>query len=261
MRLKQEYLDAGPDTQADTKDPKHATIFSDSTHDGLGSWGDSDNDYQISTGGLKDVMLTYPAPHHIRRNYTLQPFLTPANGFTPPAGVDPAFMINTTYTQDAVDVALDNYTGNYTGFQAYFENIFGPHPGPHIILGGDMSGTCPNGLQPPDCIGGQKWSPNGTDGSCLDRMRVLIRSPPHFTDPLFFLHHAVRFYNQFHQGYGVNAHVFQMVDRVWYEWQKEDSKNKNAFEGGSVSVQVDPTVPITGGPPMLSVRGNSLQLP
>jgi len=50
-----------------------------------------------------------------------------------------------------------------------------------------------------------------------------------------------------------------MVDRVWYQWQQEDSKNKNAFEGGSISVQVDPTVPITGGPPMLSVRSDPFQ--
>ena len=52
---------------------------------------------------------------------------------------------------------------------------------------------------------------------------------------------------------------FQMVDRVWYKWQQENSKNKNAFEGGSISVQVDPTVPITGGPPMLSVRSSPFQ--
>ena len=51
-----------------------------------------------------------------------------------------------------------------------------------------------------------------------------------------------------------------MVDRVWYEWQQKSSSNKKAFEGGSVSVQVDPTVPITGGPPMLSVRGNPFHL-
>jgi hypothetical protein len=51
-----------------------------------------------------------------------------------------------------------------------------------------------------------------------------------------------------------------MVDRVWYQWQIEDSKNKDAFAGGSVSIQVDPTVPITGGPPLLSVCGNLFQL-
>lgn len=51
-----------------------------------------------------------------------------------------------------------------------------------------------------------------------------------------------------------------MIDKVWYEWQLRDSSNKNAFAGGSISRQVDPTVPITGGPPMLNVCGNHFQL-
>lgn len=49
-------------------------------------------------------------------------------------------------------------------------------------------------------------------------------------------------------------HVFQMIDKIWYEWQLRDSKNKNAFQGGTVSIQVDATAPITGGPPFLNVR-------
>jgi len=200
------------DWTKDTSDPEHATVFSNDTTDGLGWWGDANNDYQINTGALKDITVAYPVPHHIRRNLTLQPFLNTASGFAPPAGVATTFEINNTYTTAAVNVALDNYTGNYTGFQSYFENIMGPHPGPHIILGGDMSGTCPDGLVAPACVGGQKWSPN---------------------DPFFFLHHA-------------------MVDRVWWTWQNEDPSNKDAFAGGSISIQVDPTVPITGGPPALS---------
>jgi len=44
-----------------------------------------------------------------------------------------------------------------------------------------------------------------------------------------------------------------MIDKVWYEWQLRSPSNKNAFEGGSVSVQVDPTVPPNGGPPFLNL--------
>jgi len=50
-----------------------------------------------------------------------------------------------------------------------------------------------------------------------------------------------------------------MIDKVWYDWQHRDKKNKNAFGGGSVSWQVDPSLSLsqypTGGPPWLNVRG------
>ena len=47
-----------------------------------------------------------------------------------------------------------------------------------------------------------------------------------------------------------------MLDKMWYEWQLRDPSNKNAFAGGSFSVQVNRSVPFTGGPPLLNVRGN-----
>jgi len=56
-------------------------------------------------------------------------------------------------------------------------------------------------------------------------------------DPMFFLHHA-------------------MIDKVWYDWQRRDSSNKNAYGGGSISAQVDPTQAATyptGAPPFLSL--------
>jgi len=78
-----------------------------------------------------------------------------------------------------------------------------------------MSGLCPNGLGPADgCYLGQKWAPN---------------------DPMFFLHHA-------------------MIDKIWYEWQLRSSTNKNAFGGGSISIQVDPVGAAAypnGAPPFL----------
>jgi tyrosinase len=150
------------DLRLDTSDFYHATIWSDSDYDGLGSWGDPDNDFRISTGGLKDMVVAYPVSHHLRRNYTLYPYFPP--GFAFPAGVpypDPSLMFNTTFTKAVVDATLNSTPGDYVNFQATIENISGPHPGPHLILGGDMGGTCPFGLGPPGCIPGQKWSPNG----------------------------------------------------------------------------------------------------
>ena len=47
-----------------------------------------------------------------------------------------------------------------------------------------------------------------------------------------------------------------MIDKVWYQWQLRDSSNKNAFGGGTVSVQVDPiqgAIYPTGAPPFLNV--------
>jgi len=125
-------------------------------------------------------------------------------------------MINNSFTAANVNFTINSFTGDYVSFQAYFENFAGPHPGPHIILGGDMSGLCPFGLAPPNCYTGQKWSVN---------------------DPMFFLHHA-------------------MVDKVWRDWQLRDPNNTNAFGGGSVSAQVDPTQALTyptGAPPFLNL--------
>ena len=146
-------LDASSDAEVDAADFYHSTIFSNSTCDGLGSWGDPENDFQISTGGFKDVMVAYPTPHHIRRNFTLRPISD-----------EPLFMVNTSFTQEIVNLAVDSFAGNYTYFQAYLDAISGVpglHTGPHVITGGDMSGTCPFGLTSPACYSGQKWSPNG----------------------------------------------------------------------------------------------------
>ena len=154
-------LNTSPDLkELDTADPYHTTFLSDSDYDGLGSWGDPNNDFQISTGGLKDVMLAYPVPHRIRRNYTLHI----PSWFPLPTGVpapDPTLMVNTTYTSEVVNRVVNSSTGDYISFDTTVEGINGPHPGPHFILGGEMAGACPFGSSPPECFPGPKWSPNG----------------------------------------------------------------------------------------------------
>ena len=165
-------MGAGSEADVDAADFEHATIFSNSTVEGLGSWGDPQNDFQISTGGFKDIRVAYPVPHNIRRNYTLKPFL---GGLVIPGAppIDPQMMINTSFTQASVDYDLDSFTGDYIHFQAYLESVFGPHPGPHLILAGDMSGSCPFGLEPPACYIGPKWASNGRRVFSVSRVCVL----------------------------------------------------------------------------------------
>jgi len=178
----------------------YASPFFGNTSTDVGGWGDPNNDFQITTGGFKDQIRAYPVPHHIRRNFTLQPFLDPAAG-GPFAGdpnaptPDPLFMVNTTMTKENVDFIVSNFQGDFIDFQAYFESTNGTHFGAHVILGGDMTGFCPDGLVPPACYPGPKWTPS---------------------DPLFFMHHA-------------------MVDKIWYDWQNKAPQNKYAFGGGTIA--------------------------
>ena len=157
----------------DTADFYHATIWSDSDYDGLGSWGDPNNDYDISTGALKDMRVSYPVPHHIRRNFTLQPFLGTGSSSnstnstnststsTGPPSPASTLMLNATFTSEVVNYTVSSFTGEYIQFQAWVESWNGPHPGPHGIVGGDLVGSCPFNLTAPACNGGPKWSPNG----------------------------------------------------------------------------------------------------
>ena len=103
--------------------------FFDNSSSGVGGWGDPANDYQITTGGFKDMVVAYPNPHRIRRNFTLYPFAD--LGFPAPWGDDPLapplpadMMVNQTFTKENVDYLVNNYEGDFFGFRAYFENIF-----------------------------------------------------------------------------------------------------------------------------------------
>jgi tyrosinase len=172
--------------------------FFDPSSSGVGGWGDPDNDFQIKDGGFKDMVLAYPSPHHIRRNFSLFPFTNPS--LIPPWGNDPAapprpvgFMVNTTMTKQNVDFVVNGFEGNYTSMHAYLDSTNGTHINIHLIMGADLTGLCPKAAV--GCVSGAKWTPN---------------------DPLFFMHHA-------------------MVDKIWYDWQHKSPKNKDVFAGGSVA--------------------------
>ncbi|KAF9780434.1 Di-copper centre-containing protein [Thelephora terrestris] len=187
------------DWTIDAPDMYNSPFFDNSSFGGIGGWGDPADDFQIYTGGFKDAIRAYPTPNRIRRNYTLYPFENPnlGNLFAndPNAPPPPSnFMINSSLTKENVEYTVNSFEGNFIAMHAYTESLAGLHPGAHFILGGDMTGTCPNGAVPPACYGGPKWTPN---------------------DPVFFMHHA-------------------MIDKIWYDWQKKSPKNRFSYGGGSV---------------------------
>ena len=74
------------------------------------------------------MVVAYPTPHRLRRNFTLYPYADPA--YPPPWGDDPlappvpaGLMANTTMTKENVDSLVDSYEGDFFGFQAYFEGL------------------------------------------------------------------------------------------------------------------------------------------
>ena len=76
---------------------------------------------------------------------------------------------------------------------------------------------------------------------------------------MFFLHHAVCRIPDFIDE-GANVCAVQRIDKMWYDWQHKDPRNKDVFAGGTVSWQVNTTQSFaeypTGSPPWLNVRGN-----
>ncbi|KAF8264723.1 Di-copper centre-containing protein [Lactarius quietus] len=135
---------------------------------GLGGWGDPSEDFSVTNGGFSDLWLSYPSPHIVRRNFTLQPF-----ELLPPPLLefisDPQKEANTSFVASVIENILETPTGDFKGFQTALEAWEGPHSAVHLIVGGDLAGNCPENASS-NCIPGPKWSPN---------------------DPLFFMHHAM----------------------------------------------------------------------
>jgi len=192
----------------------NATIFDDSPTSGTGGWGDPNDDFQITTGAFAtDFEVAYPVPHRVRRNYTARASVTdPFGDGTPPA---PLPFWNY-FTAEKRDDLVNGFVGDFRGFHALFEGPTGPHGTIHVILGGDMTGSCPQGLVPPACVPGPKWTSN---------------------DPLFMMHHT-------------------MIDKMWSDWQNKHPENFWSFMGGSVGGHSQPGLYAqfpTGGPPFLNL--------
>jgi tyrosinase len=86
---------------------------------GLGGWGDPKNDIQISDGGLSDFIISYPVPHHIRRNFTEQVWANiPSPLITAPLAIG-----NESFTADVIESILEIPPGDYEVFQKTLEAI------------------------------------------------------------------------------------------------------------------------------------------
>jgi tyrosinase len=178
-------------SMTDASDFPNSTFWDPDTVSGVGSWGDANDDYQITDGAFADdFLLSYPSPHKLRRRYA------------PTAPEKPGVLLSDTFTDENRVAMVNDFVGSFIGFQARFEGS--SHGAVHRVVGGcvsllnllrffpltdsrrDLLGSCPSNA-PPGCIPGPKWSPNGASltSTHTSNSDVLI-------DPLFMMHHAVR---------------------------------------------------------------------
>jgi tyrosinase len=152
------------DWTKESSDFQNGTFWKDNNPTwGLGGFGDPSKNYTLTTGGFANWPVVYPYPHHLRRQYTAQPFNFPFF----PASVR-ALVPTYTFTPTEMNYMTTNFTGNFTNFQHYFEKLWGAHGSIHGMTGGDLGGVCPPDAPPGICTSNQ-FSPN---------------------DPIFMLHHG-----------------------------------------------------------------------
>ncbi|KAJ3781625.1 Di-copper centre-containing protein [Lentinula aff. detonsa] len=182
------------ETRIDAPNFFNSTVFQDfDPISGLGGWGNLLNDAQVPNGAFSDFKLSYPSYHTLRRNFTLQPYI----GQDPTLFTEPYLYANTSFTQSEVDKMVSGFVGDYKGFQTYLEAFEGAHSSVHLIMGGDLGGTCPS-TAPPDCTPGPTFSAN---------------------EPLFWMHHAMvdKVWFDWQNANPANADIFyggsvQMID-------------------------------------------------
>ncbi len=71
----------------------------------------------VPDGALSNMMLSYPSPHTVRRNFTLLPFDDP----TQPLFTDPAKQANSSFSASAIQAILQTSAGDYKSFQTALE--------------------------------------------------------------------------------------------------------------------------------------------
>ena len=121
---------------ADYKNVKDSPLFTDPDPiSGFGTWGDPNNDFQITDGGFANIEHAYPIPHRLRRNYTLQPWLQiPQAAF--PSMTEPSLEANASLSPKKIQELIDHTPGDFAGFQMRMEAQVGPHGNGHQIVGG-----------------------------------------------------------------------------------------------------------------------------
>jgi hypothetical protein len=89
---------------------------------GLGGWGDPNVDFSVADGGFRSLHLSYPSPHTLRRNFTLQPFREippPFDVFFPHSQKE----ANSSFLASEIEMILETSAGDFKGFQTVFEGF------------------------------------------------------------------------------------------------------------------------------------------
>lgn len=182
---------------SDSSNVKMSTIFDPDPKSGIGGWGLPSQDVHVQDGGFgiyTTFRLSYPSYHPLRRNFTIRPFIGLSRQFFP----DQELLANSTFTPEVVHDLVYGYVGDFKGFQTSFESFTGAHGNVHLILGGDLGGTCPSDST--DCQPGPTFSAN---------------------EPIFWLHHAMvdKVWYDWQNANGLNQRAFeggsvQMIDNV-----------------------------------------------
>ena len=110
----------------DSADVFDSDFFKDSEPEsGLGGWGDASLDYSVTTGAFSTFQISYPNPHILRRNFSLQPWADFGN----PGGLNPHPLIyaNSSFTYEKISTLINGFVGDYAGFQKRFEHLEGAH--------------------------------------------------------------------------------------------------------------------------------------
>ena len=108
------------DDRIDARDFFESSFWKDSDPlRGLGGWGDPDDDYSVHDGGFRDLILAYPVPHHVRRNFTILAW----EDVPSPLVIEPLKLGNTSFTPSVVEAILETPTGDYKGFQKVLEAL------------------------------------------------------------------------------------------------------------------------------------------
>jgi tyrosinase len=80
---------------------------------GLGGWGDPNADFSVPDGAFNAMMLAYPSPHILRRQFALQPF-----NLSYPLYPEPLKFSNSTFSAAEVEAILETPSKRFKSFQA-----------------------------------------------------------------------------------------------------------------------------------------------
>ncbi|KAF8760986.1 Di-copper centre-containing protein [Rhizoctonia solani] len=113
------------DWSKDTASFNTSAMWDSDPTSGLGGFGDPNNDYYVNNGGFKDMKVSYPIKRGIRRQYTPYPYLS--WWWVPRPKRQPR---------------LYGFPKRDRKAQAFHANV-------HMIMGGDLAGTCPKAAGSP----------------------------------------------------------------------------------------------------------------